>query len=42
MFEIYNKRTGAVILSGLTYKQASALRITWANMWDLVIRKAKS
>lgn len=38
MFEIYNTKTDKVILSGLTYKQASALRMTWVDLWDLKIR----
>ena len=39
MYEIYNKTTGAVILSGLTYKQATALRLSWADRFSLGIRK---
>lgn len=39
MFEIYKISTGAVILSGLTRRQAETLRLTWADRWDLGIRK---
>lgn len=39
MFEIYKISTGAVILSGFTQRQAECLRLTWADMWDLGIRK---
>lgn len=39
MYEIYNKTTGAVVLSGLTYKQATALRFTWADRFSFGIRK---
>ena len=39
MYEIYNKTTGAVVLSGLTYKQATALRFTWVDRFSFGIRK---
>ena len=39
MIEIYKISTGAVILSGLTWQQAKYLRLTWADRWDLGIRK---
>ena len=38
MYEIYNKNTNEVVLSGLTYKQATALRLTWGNRFDFWIR----
>lgn len=40
MFEIYKISTGRVILSGLTLRQAQALRLTWADRADLGIRPA--
>lgn len=42
MFEIYNVYTGVTILSGLTFKQAFNLRMTWANRLELAIRETKS
>lgn len=42
MFEIYNVYTGAVILSGLTFKQAFNLRMMQADRLDLAIRETKS
>ena len=39
MYEIYNKNTGKVILSGLTYKEASALRFMWVDRFNFDIRK---
>lgn len=42
MFEIYNVYTGAVILSGLTFKQAFNLRMNWADRWELAIRQSKT
>lgn len=39
MFEIYKISTGAIILSGLTWRQAETLRLTWADRLDLGIRK---
>lgn len=42
MFEIYNIHTGTVILSGLTYKQAFNLRMTWADRWDWRIRQSET
>lgn len=42
MFEIYNVYTGVTILSGLTFKQAFNLRMTWADRLDLAIRETKS
>ena len=40
MFEIYQISTGRVILSGLSLRQAQALRLTWADRADLGIRPA--
>lgn len=42
MFEIYNVYTGAVILSGLTFKQAFNLRMMQADRLDLAIRQSKT
>jgi hypothetical protein len=39
MFEIYKISTGRVILSGLTLREAQALRLTWADRADLFIRR---
>lgn len=41
MYEIYNVYTGAVILSGLTFKQAFNLRMMQADRLELAIRAAK-
>lgn len=38
MFEIYKMSTGAVVLAGLTLRQAESLRLTWADRADLKIR----
>ena len=38
MYEIYKVSTGAVVLSGLTLRQAESLRLTWADRWDMRIR----
>lgn len=38
MFEIYKISTGRVILSGLSLRQAQALRLTWADRAGLGIR----
>ena len=40
MFEIYKISTGEVILSGLSPREAQALRLTWADREDLGIRPA--
>jgi len=42
MFEIYNVYTGVTILSGLTFKQAFNLRMTWPDRLELAIRETKS
>lgn len=42
MFEIYNVYTGAVVLSGLTFKQAFDLRMMQADRLDLAIRQSKT
>ena len=41
MFELVKISTGAVILSGLTLKQAKHLRWAWADMADIEIRPAR-
>lgn len=38
MFEIYKISTDRVILSGLSLCEAQALRLTWADRADLVVR----
>jgi len=38
MFEIYKVSTDRVILSGLSLREAQALRLTWVDRADLVIR----
>lgn len=42
MFEIYNVYTGAVILSGLTFKQAFDLRMMQVDRLELAIRQTKT
>ena len=42
MFEIYNVYTGAVILSGLTFKQAFNLRMMQADRLSWAIRESKT
>ena len=38
MFELVKVSTGAVILSGLTRRQAENLRRAWADMADIIVR----
>lgn len=38
MYELYKVSTGAVVLAGLTLRQAESLRLTWADRADLKIR----
>lgn len=38
MFEIVKVSTGAVVLAGLSRKQAESLRLVWADRADLAIR----
>ena len=38
MYEIYKISTDRVILSGLSLRQAQALRLTWADRADLIVR----
>ena len=38
MFEIYKISIDRVILSGLSLREAQALRLTWADRVDLIIR----
>lgn len=38
MFEIYKISTDRVILSSLSLQEAQALRLTWADRADLIIR----
>ena len=42
MYELYNVYTGAVILSGLTFKQAFNLRMMQTNRLELAIRQSKT
>lgn len=42
MYEIYNIYTNAVILSGLTFKQAFNLRMMQADRLELAIRQSKT
>lgn len=37
MFEIYNRRTNKIILSGLTYDQLFKWRMFQIDRWDLII-----
>lgn len=38
MYEIYKISTDRIILSGLSLRQAQALRLTWADRADLIVR----
>lgn len=41
MYELYKISTGAIILSGLTLRQAQSLRFVQADRWDLGVRLTK-